>query len=186
MPISDYYVALRRKHGHDLLLISAVAAVVHDAEGQILVQERPDGGFSLPAGAIEPGEQPAQTIAREVYEETGLTVRPKQLLGVFGGQPVRYANGDAVEYLVCLFACEIISGDLRCLDGESASVRLFPPDDVPPPGFEYPRNLSVRDIGILPFQWDDKWLRGDSPAPGSRDGGTSVGPPRSSTVRDVA
>jgi 8-oxo-dGTP pyrophosphatase MutT (NUDIX family) len=117
----------------------------------------------LPAGAIEPGEQPAQAIVREVLEETGLTVRPKTLLGIFGGRDgyrVRYENGDNVEYLVCLFECEIISGDLKCLDGESASLRFYAPDKVPPLGTEYPRVLFIQGIKETSFEWDDQWLRG--------------------------
>ena len=138
---------LREKVGKELLLIPAAAAVVHDAGGHVLIQERPDGGYSLPAGAIEPGEAPEQALVREVYEETGLTVRPVRLLGVFGGRDgyrVRYANGDMVEYTVCLFACEIISGQLQCRDGESAALRFYAPESVPPLGTEYPRALLVR------------------------------------------
>ena len=145
--MSSYYGMLRQRIGNDLLLIPAVAAVVHDAVGQVLIQERPDGGYSLPAGAIEPGEGPTQAVAREVYEETGLTVRPTRLLGVFGGRDgyrVSYADGGEVEYTVCLFACEIIAGQLQCLDGESASLRFYPPEAVPALGTEYPRELFVR------------------------------------------
>ena len=147
MPAS-YYARLRKKVGADLLLVPAVAAVVHDAAGRVLIQVRPEGGLSLPAGAIEPGERPDQAVVREVYEETGLTVRPVRLLGVFGGSDgyrVTYANGDLVEYTVCLFACEIISGRSQCRDGESAELRFHAPDTVPPLETEYPRALLVRD-----------------------------------------
>jgi len=153
MPLSPYYASLREKLGDDLLLIPSVAAVVHDMSGRVLIQKRTDGGYSLPAGAIEPGESPAEAVAREVHEETGLIVRPSKLLGVFGGHDgyrVRYANGHIVEYTVCLFACVILSGDLACLDGESACLRFYVPEEVPPLGTEYPRALLIPGAEGLP------------------------------------
>ena len=58
MPISPYYRRLRDLVGDELLLLPSVAALIRDAEGRVLVQKRGDGTWSLPAGAIEPGETP--------------------------------------------------------------------------------------------------------------------------------
>jgi len=44
-----------------------------------------DGLFVRSAGAIDPGAAPAQAVAREVYEETGLQVQVGRVLGVVGG-----------------------------------------------------------------------------------------------------
>ncbi|MFU8805204.1 MAG: NUDIX domain-containing protein [Bradymonadaceae bacterium] len=77
MGMSDYYKRLREKIGHDLLMMPSVAAVIHDDQGQVLLMRQRDGGeWSLPAGAIEPGETPARAVVREVAEETGLCVSP--------------------------------------------------------------------------------------------------------------
>lgn len=163
MPISPYYAALRQRLGTALLLIPAVAAVVHDQTGRVLIQGSRHGGYSLPAGAIEPGEQPARAVAREVFEETGLVVRPSRLLGVFGGSEacrVRYPNGDRVEYTVCLFSCAIVSGHLTCRDGESASLQFCHINDVPRLTVEYPRQLLGQEATGLSFQWSDDWLCG--------------------------
>jgi 8-oxo-dGTP pyrophosphatase MutT (NUDIX family) len=85
--MSPYFKQLRAKIGHDLLLMPGVAAAIRDASGRLLLQERASGeGWSLPAGAIEPGESPEQAIQREVLEETGLVVAPTEVLGVFGGR----------------------------------------------------------------------------------------------------
>jgi mutator protein MutT len=145
--MSPYFTSLRQKLGNALLLIPAVAAVIHDEEGRVLVQQRHDGTYSLPAGAIEPGETPEDAVVREVREETGLTTTPAELLGVFGGEQcrVRYPNGDLVEYTVCLFRCAAVSGVLGGSDGESAALHYFAPDDMPALGMEYPRHLLARD-----------------------------------------
>ncbi|RDW14940.1 NUDIX domain-containing protein, partial [Oceanobacillus chungangensis] len=108
MPISDYYKKIRRKIGTDLIFMPSVAAIIRNDDNDILFQKPHDGEYwSLPAGAIEPGEAPAQALIREVWEETGLRVKPNKLLEIFGGESFRftYPNGDQVEYSVFVFEC---------------------------------------------------------------------------------
>lgn len=71
MPMSPYYRALRERIGTELMLIPAVAAVVRDEQGRVLIQRSQHDVWSLPAGAIEPGESPAQAATREVYRRRG-------------------------------------------------------------------------------------------------------------------
>ncbi|QGS68381.1 hypothetical protein CV093_06800 [Oceanobacillus sp. 143] len=54
-------------------------------------------------------------------KDTGLRVRPNKLLGIFGGESFRftYPHGDQVEYSVFVFECNIVSGELTPIDGES-------------------------------------------------------------------
>ncbi len=161
MPMSSYYRQLREKVGVDLLLIPAVAAVVRDEHGRVLVQRRHDGSWSLPAGAVEPGEHPAQAVAREVFEETGLRVRPERLLGVFGGGHrfrATYPNGHRVEYFVTLFECRRLSGTLRSIDGESESLHYFSAEEVPPLATEYPRELLNPGARDAYFTWQELWV----------------------------
>ena len=89
MPMSEFYRAIRERVGRSLLLMPAVAAVIRDAEGRVLLQQQHDDTWSLPAGAIEPGESPSVAVAREVAEETGLVVRPETILAVLGGEARR-------------------------------------------------------------------------------------------------
>ena len=80
--MSPYFQQLRAIIGHDLLLLPSVAAVIRNSDGRLLLQEKASGeGWSLPAGAIEPSESPAQAVRREVLEETGLTIEPREILG---------------------------------------------------------------------------------------------------------
>ncbi|MFD8142579.1 NUDIX domain-containing protein [Streptomyces sp. NPDC059708] len=81
--------------GHLLLLLPGVTAVVFDDEGRVLLGRRADTGrWSVVGGIAEPGEQPAETAVREVYEETAVRCVPERVVLVQMLEPVTYANGD--------------------------------------------------------------------------------------------
>lgn len=144
MPISTYLHELRAVVGARLLLMPGVAAIVRDGSQRVLFMRRADDGrWGLPAGAIDPGESPAQAIVREVREETGLDARPTRVAGVFGGPGFRhrYPNGDEVEWTVTVFECEILGGELAPQDGEALALRYFAAEDAPTLQLPYPRTL---------------------------------------------
>jgi 8-oxo-dGTP pyrophosphatase MutT (NUDIX family) len=141
MPISEYARGVRHLIGHRLLLIAGACAIIHDSAGRVLLERRSDGGsWGPPAGAVDPGETPAQAITREVLEETGLRVEVAGVVAVLGGADYRfaYANGDLCEYVSTVFACRVLGGDLHPADGESLELRYFPPDALPPLHLPYP------------------------------------------------
>ncbi|MFJ7827680.1 NUDIX domain-containing protein [Psychrobacillus sp. NPDC096623] len=161
MPISDYYKQLRLKVGKDLIFMPSVAAIIRNTNDEILFQYPGEGEYwSLPAGAIEPGEAPAQALIREVWEETGLTVRPNKLLGIFGGESFRftYPHGDKVEYNVFVFECNIISGKLTAIDGESADLQFIKEENKPKLALPYPDFIfNKQHSDNVYFQWDNNW-----------------------------
>ena len=162
MAMSRYYKSLRSAVGHDLLMVPAVAAVITDPRGCILFQQDRRGAWSLPAGAIEPGEAPAHAVVREVREETGLVVEPQQVLGVFGGADgfrYVYPSGDTVEYLAVVFACTVVGGTLGGRDDETARLSYFSTDDLPELEVPYPID-RFQIGGSTVFQWHDEWLNG--------------------------
>ncbi|HCM0974842.1 TPA: NUDIX domain-containing protein, partial [Vibrio parahaemolyticus] len=99
MSASNYIKEIRSKIGTMPLLIPSVAGVILNEDQELLLQQKSDNTWSLPAGMIEPQESPVQALVREVREETGLAIKVERLLGVFGGEGFgfTYPNGDQVE-----------------------------------------------------------------------------------------
>lgn len=162
MAMSDYYEKLRDKLGSDLIFMPCVAGIVRNESGEILFQNKGNGeNWSLPAGAIEPGEAPAEAVIREVWEETGLYVAPKRLIGVFGGKEFRYQypNGHKVEYNVFLFECEVQSGELNPIDDETFELRYFNFNEMPELALPYPKSVFELTSDEIFFQWNDGWLK---------------------------
>ena len=116
-----------------MLLLPGVTAVVFDDAGRLLMGQRADNGnWALIAGAMDPGEQPAETVVREVYEETGVHVVPERISTVLTQPPNTYPNGDQTEFVDITFRCRAIGGEARVNDDESLAVGWFTPADLPP------------------------------------------------------
>ncbi|MEH7124965.1 NUDIX domain-containing protein [Bacillus sp. JJ1773] len=147
MAMSDYYKNLREKVGNELIFMPSVTGIVRNNLGEILLQNKGNGEkWSLPAGALELGKAPAEAVVREVWEETGLYVVPKKLLGVFGGKDFRYEypNGHQVEYIGYMFDCVIQSGELGPIDNETAELQYFSPSNMPELALPYPKDLFLQ------------------------------------------
>lgn len=133
MAISDYVANLRKHVGKDLLMLPSASAVVVDDGGRVLLGRRADTGrWSLPAGAIDPGEQPADAAVREVYvyEETGVHIAVERLAGV-ALYEVTYPHGDVCQFLTVWFRCTAIGGQAVVNDEESSAVGWYSPEELP-------------------------------------------------------
>jgi ADP-ribose pyrophosphatase len=82
--------------------------------------------LEIPAGGIEPGEEPADAVIREMQEETGY--RPGKLvpLGGFYSTP-----GFTDEYLHIFLATELVPGRLYAEDTDEIEVVRVPLADIP-------------------------------------------------------
>ncbi|MFJ2556814.1 MULTISPECIES: NUDIX domain-containing protein [unclassified Streptomyces] len=97
------------------LLVAAV--IVHDkATNRVVLLQRSEnakfaqGMWDLPVGKSEPGEPITETAVRELYEETGLTVKPESLKVahiIHGAWGVEAPNG----FLTVVFAAEEWTGE---------------------------------------------------------------------------
>lgn len=81
---------------HPVIGIGAVII----SEGKLLLEKRKNepgkGKWSIPGGVVELGEGTAQTVVREVKEETGLDVKNCRLIDV--ADSVRFDKNGSVKY----------------------------------------------------------------------------------------
>jgi ADP-ribose pyrophosphatase YjhB (NUDIX family) len=128
MPISPYLARLRVQVGHGLLTLPGVSACIFDEVGRILLARHVDSGmWALPGGAVEPDEDAAAAVAREVREELGIEVALQGVIGVYGGPEFRvtYPNGDQVSYVTIVYACSGIGTSVAVDNREVDEVRFM-------------------------------------------------------------
>lgn len=133
MPMSNYVRDLRLRVGHDLLLLPAVTAIIRNGANFLLARQHGSELWGLIGGGIEPGEQPADALVREVREELGLEAIVGKVVGSYGGPDlvVEYANGDRVSYVTTAYECELPpTAEFSFPDGEVAEVRWFSDAEV--------------------------------------------------------
>jgi 8-oxo-dGTP diphosphatase len=93
--------------------IVTVLCMVYDGN-KILLQDRVKKdwrGFTFPGGHVEKQESFIQAIIREIYEETGLTIKEPKLCGV-----KQFQSDEDERYIVLLFKTDKYEGTLRSSD----------------------------------------------------------------------
>jgi len=120
------------KLGYEGYVTAAVGcgAIVFDNRDEILMMQRPTGKWWYPTGFCDVGVSPAENVAREVLEETGLVVTPLRLIGVTDSQKL----GSPTRHIYSmLFYCRLDGGALRLHPLETLDARFFPLDRLPEP-----------------------------------------------------
>ena len=88
--------------------------MVFDDSGRILVQDRVSKnwpGLTFPGGHIDKGESFTKSVIREVWEETGLTIKAPMLCGV-----KQFQTNEDERYVVLLYQANQFEGKLRSSD----------------------------------------------------------------------
>ena len=118
------------------------AAVLVEQDGCVLLVRRVNepfrGLWTLPAGFVNGGEDPAEAAARECLEETGLSVRVTRVLDVIAG--LEHERG--ADFIIVYYA-EVISGDLIPADDADAA-EWFMRDELPPLAFKATQKVLIR------------------------------------------
>jgi 8-oxo-dGTP diphosphatase len=123
-----------------LKTVFVAACALIDADGRVLIAERPAGKpmaglWEFPGGKVEEGERPEQTLIRELKEELGIDVSEDCLA------PLTFASHSYPDFhlLMPLYVCRRWKGNVTPTEGQKlAWVRPnrlrdyeMPPADVP-------------------------------------------------------
>jgi ADP-ribose pyrophosphatase YjhB (NUDIX family) len=134
----------------------AVAAVVGNDAGEILLTQRADSGIWLyPVGWADVGYSPSEIAVKEVYEETGIEVEPASLIAVLDGLRLGFAMTPLYSLV---FHCRMIGGELNGHPLETRQVGFFARDRLPQPlaGQHRWADLAFRAIDgeVFPADYD--------------------------------
>ncbi|OCW58329.1 8-oxo-dGTP diphosphatase MutT [Hoeflea olei] len=121
-----------------IILVAACALV--DADGRVLLTQRPEGKklaglWEFPGGKVEAGETPEEALIRELAEEIGVTTKESCLA------PLTFASHgyDGFHLLMPLFVCRRFEGTARGLEGQALKwVRPREMRDYPMPPADEP------------------------------------------------
>ena len=115
------------------------SAVLVEQDGRVLLVRRVNepfrGLWTLPAGFVDEGEDPARAAERECMEETSLIVRTTKVLDVIAGR--EHPRG--ADFII-VYQAEIISGNPIPADDADA-VEWFSRAGLPPLAFRATRKI---------------------------------------------
>ncbi|MDQ2875309.1 MAG: NUDIX domain-containing protein [Actinomycetota bacterium] len=107
-------------------LVVATSAVVQDAAGRVLMQRRADSGnWALPGGAMEMNESLADSVVREVREESGFEIEVTGLVGTYTDPRhiIAYSDGEVRRQFNICYTARIAGGEMA-ISAESTEIRF--------------------------------------------------------------
>jgi ADP-ribose pyrophosphatase YjhB (NUDIX family) len=125
--INDFYAPIT---DYPTPKVDVRALVLNDKNQILLARERSDRRWSLPGGWADVGLSASEVAAKEVHEETGLTVSPTRLLAVFDKKCHPHPPQAFYVYKFVIL-CTIVSGELVPAH-DILDARFFDIADLPP------------------------------------------------------
>lgn len=113
-------------------VVPSVTAIVRDEDGRLLLIHKTDNDlWALPGGGHDIGESVAETVVREVEEETGITVVVDDVNGLYTDprHVMAYDDGEVRQQFSICFHAHPVGGSLRT-STESKEVRWVSPTDL--------------------------------------------------------
>lgn len=130
----SYIMNLRKKVGHETLLMPVSTVIVINENKEVLLQLRKDNSlWGLNGGSIEIDETCEEAAKRELFEETGLIADSLKLFKIYSGAKFhfKYPNGDEVNTIEIVFICEKYHGQLIPQKEEVIELKFFPIKQIP-------------------------------------------------------
>jgi 8-oxo-dGTP diphosphatase len=129
-------------------VVTVIACVLVDADGRVLLAQRPEGKamaglWEFPGGKLEAGETPEDCLIRELKEELGITVKPACLA------PLTFASHayESFHLLMPLFVARKWLGELEAREGQKLVwARLNELRDYPMPPADEPLVAMLFDL----------------------------------------
>lgn len=110
---------------------SAAAFVMHDSK-VLLTQRTDNGNWTMPGGAMDPGESLSATAVRETLEETGISVKLDGVVGIYTDprHVIHYTSNDEVrQEFTVVYRGAYLSGE-PTTSSETTHVEWVPVDRV--------------------------------------------------------
>lgn len=128
IPHEKISMMLGNESGYHTPKVDVRAVIVRDGK-MLFVKELADGGWTLPGGWVDAGDQPGFAAEREVWEESGFTARATRLLAVLDHRLHGYPPYFFHIYKL-FFQCEI-TGGAPTTSLETGGIAWFGPEETP-------------------------------------------------------
>jgi 8-oxo-dGTP diphosphatase len=129
-------------------LLIVVACALVDADGRVLLAQRPEGKamaglWEFPGGKLEAGERPEPALIRELSEELGISVKVECLA------PLTFASHAYEDFhlMMPLYVCRRWEGQVQSREGQNLKwLRPRQMRDYPMPAADLPLISFLEDM----------------------------------------
>ncbi len=128
-PAETIHNLFQQEKGYPTPKVDVRGAVFNEAGALLLVKEARSGRWTLPGGWADVWDTPSQGVEREVWEESGFTVKARKLISVFDRDNQGHPAHDFAIYKMT-FLCDLLDGEARA-SHETLAVDFFAEDALP-------------------------------------------------------